>query len=242
MISVDNLLYGIDQKLNKLSTLTNQQISKEDKILALRKAQITLILKKLNPNNVLQLGFEANKKRYDDLQILIEPASEHKLDIEEKDKILNKWSSDLSLLNPKYMFYIDGYIVATKGECRKRVVYINHALTKHGDVTTLLNNSNYKPSFEYQETFNTLTDNHIDVYTDGTFTPTALYISYIRYPKEIGIEGYEELDGTPSVRQDCELPDYLEEELLNWTVLELGFNTENIPATQASGERVKIQE
>lgn len=242
MIPVDNLLYGIDQKLNKLSTLTNQQIPVEDKILAINKGQITLVLKKLNPNNILQLGFEANKKRYDDLQVLIEPAHKHRLELEEKDKTLNKWSANLELLKPTYMFYVDGYILADKKECRERVVYINHALTKHGDVTTLLNNTNYKPSFEYQETFNTLTSNNIDVYTDGTFTPTALYISYLKYPVEVDIEGYIKIDGTPSKRQDSILPSYLEEELLNWTVLELGFSTENIPATQASGERIKIHE
>lgn len=242
MILVDNLIYGIDQKLNKLSTLTNQKIHVEDKVLALNKAQTTLIIKRLNPNNTLQLGFEANKKRYDDLQILVESPHEHPLILELKDKLLNKWSAALGNLKPQYMFYVDSYILATKGECKERVLYVNKDLTKHGDVSTLLNNSNYKPSFEYQETFNTISDNNIEIYTDGTFTPTKLYISYLRYPKEIDAEGYERLDGTPSKNQNSELPDYLEEELLNWTVLELGFSTENIPATQASGERIKIQE
>ena len=43
MIPVDSLLYKIDQKLNKLSTNSHQQIQLEDKILALNEAQIKLI-------------------------------------------------------------------------------------------------------------------------------------------------------------------------------------------------------
>lgn len=242
MIPVDNLLYGVDQKLNKLSTLTNKRISEEDKLLAINSAQTTIILTKLNPNNPLLLGFEGNKKRYEDLQILIEPSHLHKLELQQKDTNLNKWTASLEILKPKYMFYVDGYILANKGECRERIIYLNHALTKHGDVTTLINNSNYKPSFEWQETFNTITKDEIDVYTDGTFTPTALYISYIRYPKEVDVEGYEKMDGTMSKRQDSELPSYLMDELLNIAVRELAYNTENVPAVQASTEKLKTQE
>lgn len=242
MIAVDNLLYGVDQKLNKLSSLTNQHISKEDKILALNKAQTTLILRKLNVNNNLQLGLEGNKKRYDDLQILIESAHQHLLDLKEVDTILNKWEADISTLSPKYMFYIDAYILATKGECKENIIWVNHSLTKHRDVSTLLNNSNYKPSFEWQETFSTMSDGKIEVYTDGTFEPSKIYISYIRYPKYIDSEGYEKIDGSFSKNQNSEFPDYLEEELLDLAVIELGWATENIPATQASGERLKIRE
>lgn len=242
MIPVDNLLYGIDQKLNKLSTLTNQNIPEEDKLIALNRAQTKIILKKLNPINNLQLGFEGNKKRYEDLQELIEPTHSHKLVLKKKDKILNKWSASLKDLTPTYMFYVGSYIIASKGGCKDRVIYVNHALTKHGDVTTLLNNSNYRPSFEYQETFPTIGKNMIDVYTDGSFEPSTIYVSYIRYPKDIDKQGYIKLDGSNSKDQDSELPQYLEEELLNLTVIELGFSTENIPATQASGERLKMDE
>ena len=72
MIPVDSLLYKIDQKLNKLSTNEHQQIQLEDKILALNEAQIKLIKQKVDgfaiPN---KLGFDAFKKRYEDLQNLV---------------------------------------------------------------------------------------------------------------------------------------------------------------------------
>ena len=74
MIPVDSLLYKIDQKLNKLSTNEHQQIQLEDKILALNEAQIKLIKQKVDGFSVAnRLGYDAFKKRYEDLQNLVLP-------------------------------------------------------------------------------------------------------------------------------------------------------------------------
>jgi hypothetical protein len=242
MISVKSLIYEIDYKLNKVATLVHQEIPLENKIIALNEAQIKLVKTKLNPNNTLNQGFEAHKKRYEDLQILIEPQHLHKLKLKLSDKRLYKWEASLRDLSPSYMFYLDAYVLAEKEECKNRVLFVNKDLTKHGDVAVLLANNNYKPSFEYQEVPCTLTSDKIEVYTDGTFTLSDLYLSYIRYPKKIDIEGYINLDGQPSVEQDCELADYLKDELLNLTMLELSMITENIPGVQATQERIKTQE
>jgi len=242
MINVKSLIYKIDYKLNKAATLVHQEIPVENKIVALREAEIKLIKTKLNPNNTLGFGFEANKKRYEDLQTLIESHHLHKLPLKLVDKITNKWEADLTKLLPKYMFYIDAYVTATKGQCKNNVLKVNNDLSKHADISILLANENYKPSFEYQETPCTITSNKIEVYTDGSFTMSEIFISYIRYPKKIDIEGYIDLDGNPSTNQDSELPDYLEDELVNFALMELSMITENIPSVQATGERFKTQE
>jgi hypothetical protein len=217
-------------------------IELEDKILALNEAQLILIKQKLDSNNVLQGGLDAFKKRYEDLQRLVEDYTDHALDLKEVDKRINKWVANIDNLTPKYMFYIDSYIVADKEECTNRVVWVNRDLAKHADVVTLINNSNYKPSFEYQETFCTVASNEIGVYTDGTFTPKKLYLSYIRYPKYIDKEGYTKLDGKASVTQDCELNEYLEDELVDLTVQALAMYTDNPTAVQAAQVRIQKSE
>ena len=241
MIPVDSLLYKIDQKLNKLSTNEHQQIQLEDKILALNEAQIKLIKTKFDGQSV-QSGLDGSKKRYEDLQKLIENYEDHPLDLELTDHKLNQWTASLVTLTPAYMFYIDCYILANKGQCKNRVVYLNRDLTKHADLSVLLNNTNYKPSFEYQETFNYIASDSISIFTDGTFTPTKLYISYMRYPKWIDKEGYIKLDGTDSITQDCELKSYLEDELVDLAVQNLAMYTENISATQLAEYRIKTNE
>ena len=243
MIPVDSLLYKIDQRLNKLSTNDHQQIQLEDKILALNEAQIKLIKQKVDGfATVSGLGLDAFKKRYEDLQSLVMTYNHQPLNLTVKNAGLNQWFARLNDLSPKYMFYIDSYVLADKGECKDRQIWINRDLAKHGDLQFILNNTHYKPSFEYQETFNFLSSDEISIFTDGTFTPKKIYISYMRYPVYIDKEGYIKFDGTPSVDQDCELETYLEDELLDLTVQNLAMYTENQSAVQSSQIRIQTNE
>lgn len=243
MISVDSLLYKIDQRLNKLSTNDHQQIQLEDKILALNEAQIKLIKQKVDGFATISgLGLDSFKKRYEDLQKLIEAYADHPLTLTLKNEELNQWKADLTTLTPKYMFYIDSYILADKGRCKNRIIWINKELAKHGDLSLLLTNDHYKPSFEYQETFNFISSDEISIFTDGTFTPKQIYIAYMRYPVYIDKTGYVKLDGTPSTDQDCELEEYLEDELLDLTVQNLAMYTENASAVQSSQLRIATNE
>jgi len=243
MIPVDSLLYKIDQRLNKLSTNDHQQIQLEDKILALNEAQIKLIKQKVDGQNTVSgLGLDAFKKRYEDLQSLVVTYNNQPLKLAVKNKELNQWVANLHLLTPKYMFYIDSYILASKGRCKDRKVWINRDLAKHSDLQFILNNVHYKPSFEYQETFNFLSSDEISIFTDGTFTPSKVYISYMRYPQYIDKTGYIKFDGQPSTDQDCELELYLEDELLDLTVENLAMYTENQSAVQNAAFRIQTNE
>lgn len=243
MISVDSLLYKIDQRLNKLSTNDHQQINLEDKILALNEAQIKLIKQKVDGFSVVNgMGLDAFKKRYEDLQSLVITYINQPLTLTILNPELHQWKVSLHLLVPKYMFYIDAYVLADKGVCKDRKIWINRDLAKHGDLQFILNNDHYKPSFEYQETFNFLSSDEISIFTDGTFTPTKIYISYMRYPQYIDKTGYVRFDGQPSVDQDCELETYLEDELLDLTVQNLAMYTENQSAVQSSIMRIQTNE
>jgi hypothetical protein len=243
MIPVDSLLYKIDQKLNKLSTNEHQQINLEDKILALNEAQIKLIKQKVDGTSTNSgYGLDAFKKRYEDLQSLVITYNHQPLPLALKNAELNQYFANLHDLVPKYMFYLDSYILADKGRCTDRKIWINRDLAKHGDIQFILTNDNYKPSFEYQETFNFLSSDEISVFTDGTFTPKDIYISYMRYPVYINKTGYIMLDGLPSTDQDCELETYLEDELLDLTVQNLAMYTENQSAVQSSIYRIQTNE
>lgn len=237
MIPVTNLLYKIDMRLNKLASNDHQSIPVENKIVALNSAQIKLIKLKVNPNNIYKLGFDAFKKRYEDLQELVEPFQSHPLTLTLVDKKLNKWVTDISKLTPKYMFYVDSYALAEKGVCKDHIIYVNKDLTKHADITVLLANNFVNPSFEYEESFCTLSSNQYEIYSDGSFDFTKVFISYLRYPKEIDFEGYTKLDDSPSITQNSELPDYMEDELVDLAIMDLAMSTENIAATQASAQR-----
>ena len=243
MISVDSLLYKIDQRLNKLSANEHQQINLEDKILALNEAQIKLIKQKVDGFSTTSgLGMDAFKKRYEDLQSLVVGYEHGKLPLDLMNPELNQWRANLTLLNPKYMFYVDSYVIADKGNCTDRKIWINRDLAKHGDLSLLLTNTHYRPSFEYQETFNFISSDEISIFTDGTFIPKEIHLMYFRYPQYIDKTGYIKFDGTPSTDSNCELETYLEDELLDLTVQNLAMYTENQSAVQYSAARIQSNE
>lgn len=237
MILVESLLYRLDLRLNTLATNDHQQIPLENKIICLNSAMIKMIKQKMDENNILHAGFDAFKKRYEDLQILVEPFHDHPLIPKLVDKQLNKWSADISALAPNYMFYVDSYAIAHKGCCKDHTIYVNKDLTKHSDITTVLANNTINPSFEYQETFCTISSGKYEVYTDGSFDFDTIYLSYIRYPKYIDYPGYIHFNEKPSIKQDCELAYYLEDEILDLAVEDLAMSTGNIIAAQSSQAR-----
>lgn len=224
MISTVSLLYDLDSKLNKVATTTDAYIANEDKILALNDAQIRLIKDKVGPDRIYGLGLDGFKKKYEDLESLIQPHLPFNLT---KDKVgkLNKYLLDLKGITPKFMFYIDSYFVCDKAKCKDRIIATNKV--KHADIHKVLANSNTSPSFEYQECPITITDRYLEFYTDGSFEPKKGYLSFLRYPKEMDIEGYIKQDGSASKTIDCELNDYLADELLNYAALSLAINTAN---------------
>ncbi len=241
MIPVDSLLYKIDQKLNKLSTNEHQQIPLEDKILALNEAQLKLIKQKVDGISTPSgLGFDSFKKRYEDLQSIIVDYKPLPLTLQNSQ--LNQYVADLTELEPDYMFYVNSYALAEKGRCKGKVIWVNQDLAKHSSIQLLLNNDHYKPSFEYEETFNTISSDEISLYTDGTFTFTNIYVSYVRYPVYIDKVGYIRFNGTPSVNEDCELESYLEDELVDLAVRELAAYIENASAFQAAQTRIQTNE
>jgi hypothetical protein len=243
MIQVDSLLYKIDQRLNKLSSNSHQRIQLEDKILSLNEAQIKLIKQKIDGISIVsRLGADSFKKRYDDLQILVENYKDHPLTLAETNDTLNQWSASIEGLTPKYMFYVDSYFLATKGKCKDRIIWVNVELSKHGDTQFLLNNDHYKPSFEYQETFSSISTNKISIFTDGSFLPSKLYLMYIRYPQIINKSGYVMLDGEDSTDSNCELASYLEDEILDLAVQNLAMYTENSSAVQSAQFRIQTNE
>jgi hypothetical protein len=56
------------------------------------------------------------------------------------------------------------------------------------------------------------------------------------------IEGYEHFDGTASVNKDCELEEYLENELLDIMVGSLAKYTENINAANVAKDNINTNE
>lgn len=213
MINVDELLYELELSINKVSTLDNLNVETPDLLILLNRAQIGLIKSFYGPNNVFQIGFEETRKRIDDLQDLKTPSPGLPL-IKGNNQRYKDYVADLAGCD-RYMFYIDSYITAKTKNCDDT---LDVNLIRENELNIKYFSENHKPSFPWRETIATIGGNKLHVYTDGSFTPLYAFVTYIRYPKTIDKEGYVKLDGTQSVNQDSELPEYLKADLIDLAV------------------------
>jgi hypothetical protein len=213
MISTEELVYEFKLALNKVNRQDNVNIPIEDIIVYLNQAQISWVKTKLNPNNIYRAGYEAIRKRIDDLQVLKKDNIELK-PVKTNDQLHIGYNCSLEDAE-NYMFYINSYSKAIKNTCSG---ILTHDLIRSGDLTTRYLNVNYSPSFEWRTTLVTLGDNNLTVYTDGTFEIDSVFINYLRYPKRIDITGYLKLDNTQSINQDCELPEYAKSDIVDLAV------------------------
>lgn len=246
MIPVDRLLYKFDLKLNKVASGQNQSFSVWDKIIFLNEAQLRLIKQKVSLNNIFKSGFDSFKARYEELQGLVVESEE--VTPEKTDDIRTSYQIDVNNLKEKYFLPVNIVAICSRGECKERVVNVPRII-RHSDINIILNNSHFSPSFLWQETVAVISGDKIILFAndrEGDFKVDRVLISYLRYPNLIDSEsfegGYEHFDGTMSVDSDCELPEILEDELLELAVMEAGYNSGNINAAQAAQIKSKNSE
>jgi len=222
MISVQELIYEFKLNMNKVNRQENVDIPVEDIIVYLNKAQLSWIKTKLNQNNIYKSGFDSIRKRIDDLQILKE--SNVKLTPTKTNDLLHLGYECPLSDAPNYMFYLSSYAKAKKYNCSK---ILQTDLIRSGELTTKYINNNYEPSFEWRYTLVTLGSDNLQIYTDGTFEIENVYLTYLRYPKQIDSMGYVKFDGTDSIDQDSELPEYAKSDLVDLAVKFAAMSNDN---------------
>jgi len=238
MIAVHDLVYEFKLMLNKVNRQDNVDVPIEDILVYLNRAQLAWIKTKINPNNIYKAGYDSIRKRIDDLQRL-------KVDnlaltpVKTNDLLYLGFDCSIDSLKD-YMFYLSSYAVAKKNKCEKTLTI---DLVKHGDLSTRYLDANFSPSFEWRTTLATLGDNKLTVYSGEDFSIQKVFLTYLRYPKVIDMEGYTKLDGTNSVDVDCELPEYAKPDIVDLAVKFAAQSNDNqAQAVYAEDRLVKTSE
>jgi hypothetical protein len=210
MIPVQELIYEFKLNLNKMDRQDNVLVPLEDILVYLNQAQLSWIKSKIGENNIYRDGYEATRKRIDDLQTLkVENAP---LLLQKTNDVLYKgYKADLKLI-PDYMLFVMAHAGASKQGCQAGLTI---DLIRQNDLSNLYFDANFGPSYEWRSTIATIGQDNIIVYTDESFELENLYLTYLRYPKPIDSEGYITLDGQDSVNRDCELPYYAKPDIIN---------------------------
>lgn len=170
----------IQQRLNKLASSDYDNIECWQIVEAFNKGQVGWCRRQLHGMNQKQEGDEQSKRRIDDLQILL------------TDQALTFGNDDLydeaTSLPSNYLEW-KRLSVKAKDECcdndRRMVVY----LAEQANVDELLRDKNKQPSFPWGETFCTLQNNTVRVYTNNKFNIVESKLTYYRQPLHIQIAG-----------------------------------------------------
>lgn len=153
------------------------------------------------------------------------------------DKELNKVHQtdkriDFSIPND-FFKRVSGYNIASKDKCNAVVV---NWFQKPKDINVLLQNSHYTPSFEYQETLAVINDGKVSIYVDN-FDIKNSYLTYYKEPKDLNIEGFKQLDGTPSYNQETGLSKENMEKIIDRVAVEITRNYESTEQLQLALQR-----
>jgi hypothetical protein len=221
----------IKERLNKLDSQDYDNITCWQIVEAFNKAQVEWSRRQLHGINVVKEGDEQSTRRKDDLQVLL---IKQPLNITNKE-IYYEGSIPLDYLQWKR---VDVY--AQKDCCDKRRMTVY--LAEEGNLNQLLRDKAKQPNFEWAETFATLINNTVHVYTNKDFDISDAYLTYYRQPIKIQIlnctDPYTGVISTTNV--DCEFKDDIIELIIDEAVSILAGDIEQgnqFSRTQETAER-----
>ena len=196
----------IKQRINKLDSNDYDNIECWQIVEAFNKAQVEWTRRQLHGINLVKEGDEQSTRRKDDLQVLLKTIS---LTLNEDDIFYG------SPLPEEYLQWKRVDVFAQKDCCDKRRMTVY--LAEEGNLNQLLRDKLKQPSFEWAETFATLKNNKVNVYTNNEFDISSGALTYYRQPVIIEILGcvdpYTSTQTTTNV--ECEFKDDIVELLID---------------------------
>jgi hypothetical protein len=171
----------VKQRLNKLDSQDYENLECWQIIEAFNKAQIEWVRRQIMGRNMSQEGAEQTVRKVDDLQNLLTPVP--------LTSISAGAYYETEPLPSNYLEFHKIDIEATKDNCctepKKMIVY----LVEEANSSILQRDELRQPNFEWGETFCTIVNNRIRVYTNSDFTVSSITLLYYRKPINIQIIG-----------------------------------------------------
>ena len=222
----------VKQRLNKLASLDYDNFECWQIVEAFNKGQVAWCRRNLHGLNVKQTGDEQSKRRIDDLQVLL---TEDTIPFTKKDLFVES-----EILPGNYMEWKRVSAQSNNKCCKEKrnmVIY----LAEEANVDELLRDKNKQPSFDWGETFCTLKDNKVRIYTNDEFTVEDGKLSYYRQPKKIQIKGcidpYTQVESLEDV--ECEFKDDMIELFIDEAVKILAGDIESFNQQQVASGQVE---
>lgn len=200
------IVIKIKQRLNKLDSQDYDNIECWQVVESFNKAQVEWVRRQLHGINIVKEGDEASTRRIDDLQALM--VSQNLTPNDQQ----YYYSADIP---SDYLQWKRVDTFARQGCCDNRRMTIY--LAEEANLNQLLRDDAKKPSFAWAETFATLKNNQVNVYTNGDFDIASMALTYYRQPVKIQIQGcVDPYTNTETLQNvECELKDDIIEVIID---------------------------
>jgi len=221
----------VKQRLNKLASNDMDNIECWMIIEAFNKGQAQWCRRNLHGINILQEGDEESTRRIDDLQRLI---ASQPITVSKKDKYYE--TANL----PANYFEWKRITITGSNDCCEDRAFVTY-LAEEANVDELLRDYNKKPSFEWGETFATLINNKVRIYTNNEFDVTKAQLTFYREPLRIQVENCQDpyTQVLSTVNVECEFPDDLVEVLIDEAVMILAGDIESFNQVSIAKQSVE---
>lgn len=210
---IKNMHYDFKQKANKLDSQQNRNFLVPEIDWKLNEAYRLFVKMVAFPRVFSPLGFEKTQRNTDDIRPLVKTAS------------VNASSGGTNIftftLPEDYWFYLTSTVKATKDNCQNAKLSVT--IQQHDDNAedSLFDSA----SFEWRHINGLFENAGIKTYSDGSFTPTSMEITYVKKPGYIhNAQDYR--NGTYTLPNgvvltntyNCELPEHTHSEIVDIAV------------------------
>ena len=222
----------IKQRLNKLASDDYDNIQPWQVVEAFNKGQVSWARRQLHGLNVKQTGDEQSKRRKDDLQQIL---TEDPITLQKRDGFFESNGLPANYFEWKRIAGLATSECCTDG--RRMKIY----LAEEGNVDILLDDDNFKPSFDWGETFCTLKDGNVRIYTNNEFEIPEAILSYYRQPVRIQVVGVVDPYTTvvSTVEVESEFKDDIIELLVDEAAKILAGDIESFNQSQVAQQQVE---
>jgi hypothetical protein len=211
----------IKQRLNKLASGDYDNIECWQIVEAFNKVQLDWVRAQLGGVNIRKEGSEQSTRRIDDLQILLQT-----IPLKGSNKPL---FFESAALPEDYLEFnhVVGY--AANAICPNTLRRLRVDLAEEANVEHYLRDTNTNPSWDWAETFCTLTNNQVRIYTNDAFKVQKAELVYFQMPTHVLIAGCTDpATGVVAVRDsECRFKDDVAEILIDLTAAQLAGDIES---------------
>ena len=214
-------------RLNKVASSDYSNIQDWQIRESFNKGQLEWTRRQIHGINTLKEGDEESKMRVDDLNVLLnDPPINLPLTDEGDYVVTNPVPSD-------YAYFKRVIVkVSRKGCPSKQLGYCY--FIEEANAEMWQSDENKQPSFKWSESFFTIVNNKIKVYTNGDFTVDSIHLIYYRFPTEIDFLNCTHLDGTSGLDVSCEFKNDVAEILVDEGVEIMKIDLEMLNTQQSS--------